>query len=80
MSAEDVGVPYDWLMRNCIAIHGQWMYRRDAIPRLIALVRSGRLSLSNHEATCFSLDKVNDAIAHAAATAGPFAMTVLRPN
>jgi alcohol dehydrogenase len=76
---QDIAVPYDWLMRHCITIHGQWMYRRDAVPRLIALVRSGQLSLGNHEATCFSLDKVNDAIAHAAVNAGPFAMTVLRP-
>ncbi len=77
---QDVAVPYDWLMRHCITIHGQWMYRRDAVPRLIALVRSGQLSLANHEATCFSLDKVNDAIAHAAASASPFSMTILQPR
>ncbi|MBL6614608.1 MAG: zinc-binding dehydrogenase [Reyranella sp.] len=76
---QDVGVPYDWLMRHCITIHGQWMYRRDAIPRLIALVRSGLLSLEHHQAKCFGLDDVNEAIAHAAAHAGPFSMTVLRP-
>jgi alcohol dehydrogenase len=77
---QDVGVPYDWLMRHCITIHGQWMYRRDAIPRLIALVRAGLLSLDHHQARCFGLDDVNEAIAHAAANAGPFSMTVLRPQ
>jgi alcohol dehydrogenase len=77
---QDIGVPYDWLMRNCITIHGQWMYRRDSVARLIALVRSGLLSLGRHEARCFGLDEVNEAVAHAAAHAGPFAMTVLRPN
>ncbi len=77
---QDVAVPYDWLMRNCITIHGQWMYRRDSIGRLIALVRAGLLSLDHHEAKCFGLDEVNQAIACAAATAGPFNMTVLRPQ
>jgi alcohol dehydrogenase len=75
----DVAVPYSWLMRNCVTIHGQWMYARDSIARLIALVRAGLLSLDHHEATCFGLDDVNEAIAHAADNAGPFTMTVLRP-
>ena len=75
----DVAVPYSWLMRNCITIRGQWMYPRDAIARLIAMVRAGLLSLGHHQAKCFSLDDVNEAIAHAAAYAGPFNMTVLRP-
>ncbi len=76
---QDVAVPYDWLMRNCITVHGQWMYRRDSIARLIALVGAGLLRLDHHQAKCFDLDDVNDAIAHAAANAGPFKMTVLRP-
>jgi alcohol dehydrogenase len=75
----DVGVPYSWLMRNCVTIRGQWMYPREALPRLVALVRSGRLRLDHHEARCFDLEEVNDAVAHAAANAGPFDMTVLRP-
>jgi alcohol dehydrogenase len=77
--APDVGVPYRWLMRNCVTLRGQWMYPREALPRLVAMVRSGLLRLDHHNATCFSLDNVNDAVAHAAANAGPFAMTVLRP-
>ena len=76
---QDIAVPYDWLMRHCITIHGQWMYPRDSIARLIALVRAGLLSLGHHQARCFSLDDVNEAIAHAAANAGPFNMTLLRP-
>ena len=76
---QDIAVPYDWLMRYCITIHGQWMYPRDATARLIAMVRTGLLSLEHHQAKCFSLDDVNEAIAHAAANAGPFNMTVLRP-
>jgi Zn-dependent alcohol dehydrogenase len=55
------------------------MYPRHAIARLIAMVRTGLLSLEHHQAKCFSLDDVNEAIAHAAANAGPFNMTVLRP-
>ena len=75
----DVAVPYAWLMRNCVTIRGQWMYPRDSIGRLIAMVRGGLLSLAHHQATCFCLDDVNEAIAHAAANAGAFNMTVLRP-
>jgi alcohol dehydrogenase len=76
---QDVAVPYSWLMRNCVSIHGQWMYARDSIARLIALVRAGLLRLDHHEAKCFGLDEVNEAVTHAAANAGPFNMTVLRP-
>lgn len=75
----DVGVPYAWLMRNCVTVRGQWMYPREALPRLVAMMRSGLLRLDHHEARCFGLDDVNEAVAHAAANAGPFAMTVLRP-
>jgi len=35
-------LPYPWIMRNCISIHGVWMYPPDAAARLIALVRAGR--------------------------------------
>ncbi|MGD9879903.1 zinc-binding dehydrogenase [Reyranella sp.] len=75
----DIAVPYVWLMRNCVTVRGQWMYPREALPRLVAMVRSGLLRLDYHEARCFGLEEVNDAVAHAAANAGPFAMTVLRP-
>lgn len=75
----DVGVPYSWLMRNCVTVRGQWMYPREALPRLVTMVRSGLLRLNHHEARCFGLEEVNEAVAHAAANAGPFAMTVLRP-
>jgi alcohol dehydrogenase len=76
---EDVGIPYSWLMRNCVTIHGQWMYPRNAVSRLAGLVRSGLLKLDDFKVTSFGLDDVNDAVRHAAANAGPFRMTVLRP-
>lgn len=75
----DIEVPYGWLMRNCVTVRGQWMYPRESLPRLVAMMRSGLLRLDHHEAKCFGLEEVNDAVAHAAASAGPFAMTVLRP-
>jgi alcohol dehydrogenase len=53
------------------------MYPREAIPRMIRLVRSGQISLG--EVTEFPLDQVNDAVGHAAANSGPFKMTVVRP-
>ncbi|AWM07822.2 alcohol dehydrogenase catalytic domain-containing protein [Bradyrhizobium symbiodeficiens] len=72
-------LPYNWIMRDCITIHGVWMYPPDAATRLIAMVRSGLLRLDHYQATAFDLDHANDAVAHAAANAGPFKMTVIRP-
>jgi alcohol dehydrogenase len=72
-------LPYPWLMRNCITIHGMWMYPRTAGTALVKLVRSGQLSLDGCVATTFDLDHANEAVAHAAANAGPFAATVIRP-
>lgn len=65
-------------MRNNITIKGQWMYLREAMPRLIAMVRSGSLDLTCHEVTEFRLASIADAIAHSAKTSGPFTKTVLR--
>ena len=72
-------LPYPWIMRNCITIHGQWMYPPEAVVRLAALIRSGLLDLGNFDVTAFDLDDANEAVAHAAAHAGPFKMTVIRP-
>ncbi|MBB4259776.1 MULTISPECIES: zinc-binding alcohol dehydrogenase family protein [unclassified Bradyrhizobium] len=72
-------LPYPWIMRNCISIHGVWMYPRDAASRLIALVRAGQLRLEEYETTAFGLDQANEAVAYAAANGGPFKMTVIRP-
>lgn len=72
-------LPYPWLMRNCISVHGVWMYPPDAASRLIALVRAGLLRLDEYTTTDFDLDHVNEAVAHAAANGGPFKLTVIRP-
>lgn len=72
-------LPYPWLMRNCITIRGQWMYARDAIPRVIGLARAGLIDLAGFRITSFGLDAVNEAVAHAAAHAGPFRFTVIEP-
>jgi alcohol dehydrogenase len=72
-------LPYPWIMRNCITIHGVWMYPPDAAVRLVGLIRSGLLPIDQFEATCFDLDHANKAVAHAAANAGPFRMTVICP-
>lgn len=75
----DVALPYRWIMRNSITIRGQWMYPREAVPRFIALLRSGLLQLDHTAVTEFPLAAINEAIAHAAAHAGAFRLTVLRP-
>lgn len=72
-------LPYPWIMRSCISIHGVWMYPPEATIRLVGLIRAGLLRLDHYEATTFDLDHANDAVAHAAAHAGPFNMTVIRP-
>jgi alcohol dehydrogenase len=72
-------LPYPWIMRNCITIHGQWMYPPDAPARMVGLIRSGLLALDQFAVTEFDLDHANEAVAHAAAHGGPFRMTVIRP-
>lgn len=70
-------LPYPWIMRNNVTIRGQWMYPREAIPRLIRLVQSGLIRLDNGETTSFALQEINAAVAHAAANSGPFSNTVI---
>lgn len=72
-------LPYPWIMRNCISIHGVWMYPPDAASRLIGLIRAGLLRLDEYQTTDFDLDHANEAVAHAAANGGPFKLTVIRP-
>lgn len=69
---------YAWIMRNCITIHGVWMYPRHAPAMLVKLIRSGRLRIDGAEATIFGLDQVNEAVAHAASEGGR-GRTELRP-
>lgn len=76
---EDLALPYGWLMRNCVTVRGQWMYSRASIGRLVGLVRAGILKLDASRVVPFSLEQVNEAIAHAAAHAAPFEGTVLCP-
>lgn len=70
-------LPYRHLMRNNITIRGQWLCPRDAVPRLVALVRAGLLSLDAFIVSEFPLASVNEAVAHAAAAGGPFRLTVI---
>jgi alcohol dehydrogenase len=73
-------LPYTWVMRNNITVHGQWMYPRSAPARMVAMIRAGQISLNEFAVTEFDLAAANDAVVHAAAHAGPFAVTVLRPD
>jgi NADPH:quinone reductase-like Zn-dependent oxidoreductase len=73
-------LPYPWIMRSCITIHGVWMYPPEAASSLIALIRSGLLALDQFETTLFDLDHANEAVTHAAQNGGPFKMTVILPH
>lgn len=75
----DLQLPYYWIMRNNITIRGQWMYPREAVPRMIALAKAGLVDLTRTQVTTFPLAEINTAIAHAAANAGPFSLTVVEP-
>ena len=76
---DDLALPYPWIMRHCVTIHGVWMYRPDAVYRMIAMIRAGVVDLGRYDLTAFPLDRVNEAVAHAAANAGPFNLTVVEP-
>ena len=75
----DLGLNYNWLMHNETTVRGVWMYRKEAIPRMVQMVRSRLIDLAQYETTEFGLDDANAAVAHAAANAGPRQLTVLRP-
>ena len=75
----DLALPYVWLMQNCITVRGQFMYPRDAVPRIVGLIRAGLIDLAQFDLTEFGLDDVNDAVVHAATGGGPLRLTVLRP-
>lgn len=80
LGGDDLALPYPWLMRNNISLQGRWMYPSSAIPRMIAMVQSGLIDLRLFETVSFSLDQANEAVEHAAVNAGPFRMTVIRPQ
>jgi alcohol dehydrogenase len=73
-------LPYPWMMRNCITLHGQWMYPPHAATLMAGLIRSGLVDLDHFEITAFGLERANEAVAHAAARSGPFKMTVIEPQ
>lgn len=71
---------YNWIMRNCVTIHGAWMYPQTAPHEVVRMIRAGLLSLDHFQITPFALCDVADAVAHAAVHAGPFDRTVLSPQ
>ena len=75
----ELSLPYTWIMRNNITLRGQWMYPREAVTRMIGLVRGGLIDLSNRVTTSFALEEINAAIDHAAVNAGPFSTTLITP-
>jgi alcohol dehydrogenase len=76
----DLELPYSWMMRNNITVCGRYMYPREAIPRMVEMIRAGMIDLAKFDLSEFALEDANEAIAHAAANAGPHSMTVIRPD
>ncbi len=56
------------------------MHPREAVPEMICLVRSKLIDISQFNLAEFDLKRANDAVNHAANDAGPFHLTVLRPD
>jgi alcohol dehydrogenase len=79
LGGADLALPYPWLMRNSVTVRGQWMHRREAVGRVIALARAGLLDLAGFAVTEFALDDVEAAVRDAADRGGRFQLTVLRP-
>jgi alcohol dehydrogenase len=76
----NLGLNYNWLIHNETTVRGVWMYPKDAIPRMVQMVRAGLVDLTQFDLTEFGLDQANEAVSHAAANAGPRQLTVLRPD
>ncbi|WP_020659859.1 zinc-binding dehydrogenase [Amycolatopsis benzoatilytica] len=79
LGGDDLALPYPWLMRNSITVRGRWMCPRDAVPKMIALMRSGLLDLAQFQVDEFALAAADEAVQHAAKAGGRFRLTVLRP-
>jgi alcohol dehydrogenase len=56
------------------------MYPPHAASLMAGMIRSGLIDLGHFEVESFGLDRANEAVAHAAANAGPFRMTVIEPQ
>lgn len=80
LDGAELALPYRWLMRGNVTVRGQWMYPREAPPRLVALARSGLLDLTHFDVTEFPLDDARAAVAHAAGKPAPFHLTAIRPH
>jgi alcohol dehydrogenase len=76
----DLALNYNVLMHREITVRGAWMYPREAVPRMVGMVRAGLIDLGQFDLTEFGLDDANAALAHAAANAGPRQLTVIRPD
>lgn len=76
----NLGPNHNWLMHNETTVRGVWMYGKEAIPRIVEIVRAGLIDLGQFEVTEFGLAEANEAVAHAAANPGPRQLTVLRPD
>jgi alcohol dehydrogenase len=62
-----------------ITLHGQFMYPRSAMEKLIELIAAGLLSLQNFEVKSFPLAAINEALRFAADYGGPFRVTTIEP-
>ncbi len=80
LGGDDLALPYPWIVYNNTTVRGQWMLPREALVRMIGIIRSGLLRLDDYAVTEFALHDVNAAIGHAAVHARMFHSTMLRPR
>jgi alcohol dehydrogenase len=65
----DLPVPYTWVMLNSLSVLGNFMYPKDALRKMLELVKSGQLLLNVIEPRVFPLAELDQAM-DAAAAAG----------
>jgi alcohol dehydrogenase len=76
----DLALNYSMLMHKELTVRGVWMYPRDAIPKMVQMVRAGLVDINQFDLSEFALDDANEAVTHAAANAGPRQLAVIRPR
>ncbi|KAJ3170936.1 hypothetical protein HDU87_008638 [Geranomyces variabilis] len=76
---EPVAVPYQLVMLRNITIKGRFMFLREWVEELIALIECGSVSLARQTVQCFSLDDHERAVQAAKDDAGSGKCVALTP-
>ncbi|RSL39485.1 hypothetical protein CEP54_016314 [Fusarium duplospermum] len=82
-AANDIRIPYPYMLLKEIEVKGKWMCSRKTIERLISMIEQGLLKVGEDGGSkidVFTLDEHHEAIEHAAKNGGWRSYTVINPN